>query len=77
MVGQQSLSNFYRSVYFSHPILANEMNCDLETVALHALSNTQEEAKPAAERLRRMAFDLPEIHRRVLDNALTDLGYSR
>jgi hypothetical protein len=75
--GQQSLSNFYESVKFSSPRMATLMHGDIMIVAMHGLSaEKSEDAQEAADRLRRRAFDLPEIHRRVLENALTDLGYS-
>ena len=75
-IGQTSLNNFYRSVQFSSPAMAELMTDDVAMVALHALSADNTGGQKAAERLRRQAFDLPEIHRRVLDNALTELGYT-
>lgn len=73
--GQLSLNNFYRSVQISHPRLASRMSDDIYTIALYGLVTDKATGQEAAERLRRMAFDLPEIHRRVLENALIDLGY--
>lgn len=76
--GQQSLRNFYESVKFSNPLMATLMHDDIMIVAMHGLAadNKSEHANEAADRLRREAFDLPEILRRVLENALSDLGYS-
>ena len=78
MTGANSLNNFYQSVKFENPTLAEMMGDDIVTVALYGLSADKTPAQPAAERLRRQAFefDLPEIQRRVLDNALTEMGYS-
>lgn len=75
-VGQRSLNNFYRSVQFDNPRLAVLMSEDIVVVALHGLSADSSAGQESADRLRRVAIDLPEIQRRVLENALTDLGYS-
>ena len=75
-IGQKSLNNFYRSVQFSSPAMAELMTENVAAVALNALSADNSAGQEAADRLRRQAFDLPEIHRRVLDSALTELGYS-
>ena len=50
---------------------------DVEVVALYHISADEHNpvAKTAADNLRRAAFDLPEIHSRVLSSALLDLGY--
>lgn len=74
--GQISLNNFYQSVKFHNPSLVYLMEDDILTVSLYGLSADKGLGQEAADRLRRQAFDLPEIHRRVLENALTDLGYS-
>lgn len=76
MIGQNSLNNFYQSVKFSNPTLAALMSEDIIYVATNALSADKSAGQPAAERLREMSRDLPEVHRRVLNNALSDLGYS-
>lgn len=76
LAGQISLNNFYRSVQFSYPLLAEQMTIDIGHVALQSLGGDKRPGQEAADRLRRKAFDLPEVHRRVLDNALTELGYS-
>jgi hypothetical protein len=73
--GQQSLSNFYASVKFSHPMTAALMHADILSVGIFALAQDKTPANEAAENLRRRAEDLPEIHRRVLENALTELGF--
>lgn len=76
--GQQSLSNFYESVKFSHPMTAALMHADVLQVAIFALALDKTPALEAAENLRRTARDrdLPEVLCRVLDNALTELGFS-
>lgn len=74
--GLQSLNNFYRSVQFGYPALAAQISEDVEVVALNALGTDKSLGEPAADRLRRAAFDLPPLLSMVLANALTDLGYS-
>lgn len=76
MRGQQSLRNFYRSVQFSNPRLAILMMDDVETVAIYALGTDKSDGQDAANSLRERSRDLPEVLRRVLESALTDLGYS-
>lgn len=76
MSGQQSLNNFYQSVKFSNPRLAVAMSDDVIEVAFHALLADKSGGQDAANSLRHQARDLPEVLRRVLDSALTDLGYS-
>lgn len=75
--GQISLNNFYRSVMFTHPTVATLMSEDVIQVALYGMSSDKSGGKKAAERLRETALrhNLPEIQRRVLDTALTELGY--
>lgn len=74
--GQTSLNNFYRSVKFSDPLLACLMSEDIISVAVNSLAFDQSDGQAAANRLRDMARDLPVLLSRVLDNALTELGYS-
>lgn len=74
--GQQSLNNFYQSVKFSHPAVAKAMEYDVSIVALYSISADRSPGQESVNRLRQEAFDLPEIHRRVLESALTELGYS-
>lgn len=76
MIGQQSLNNFYQSILFSDVRMASLMREDIFCVSLNALGADNSGGKEAAARLRRQAFNLPELHRRVLESALTDLGYS-
>lgn len=76
MVGQQSLNNFYQSVRFSHPRTAELMHADIQTVAIFALAMDKTPAFEAVERVRETSRDLPEIHRRVLENALIELGFT-
>lgn len=72
-----SLNNFFLSVQFQDPASAERIAPDVEVVALYHISADQNNpvAKTAADNLRRAAFDLPEIHSRVLGSALLDLGY--
>lgn len=74
--GQQSLNNFYQSVRFGYPALATQISEDVEIVALNALGADKTLGQPAADRLRRAAFDLPPLLSMVLSNALIELGYS-
>jgi hypothetical protein len=76
MTAQNSLNNFYRSVKFSNPRMAALMADDVIEVALNALSDDKSDGQVAAERLRQKAQELPETLTRVLENALTGLGYS-
>jgi|1185.fasta_scaffold56939_3 hypothetical protein len=74
--GQVSLNNFYQSVRFSDPLLACLMSEDIVSVALNSLALDHTSGQDAANRLRAKACDLPILMCIVLDNALTDLGYS-
>lgn len=76
MTGQQSLRNFYESVRFSYPVLAANISDDIISVAINALADDKSDGQPAVERLGAKTRELPEIHRRVLENALSELGYS-
>lgn len=73
---QISLENIYRSILFDNPRMAELMEDDIFTVSLHGLLADKSEGQAAADRLRRQAFDLPEVQKRILNNTLTDLGYS-
>jgi hypothetical protein len=75
MAAQASLNNFFQSVRFSYPRLAEAMEDDISTVAVFSFANDKSGGREAAERLRQQSMDLPEIHKRVLSNALTELGY--
>lgn len=76
MTGQNSLNNFYKSVKFSNPTLSAVMSENIITVALNSLTEDKSAGQAAADDLRRQAEYLPEALRRVLESALTDLGYS-
>jgi hypothetical protein len=76
MNGQASLNNFYQSLKFNNPSMADLMGDDILNVSLYALSDDKTPGQAAAERLRQHAVYLPEILRRVLESALIDLGYS-
>lgn len=73
-----SLATFYRTVKVGDPTLAALISEDVMTVALHALDKDEgkAEGQVAAERLRQKTNELSEASRRVLENALTSLGYS-
>lgn len=73
--GQQSLANFFASVKFDNPSLASDIYDDVFQVSLGGMSEDKSTGQDAAERLRRVAFDLPVIQARVLDSALQELGY--
>lgn len=72
--GQNSLRNFYVSVKFANPTLAALISDDVITIALYALADDKSPGQKAADRLRRMEFAEPL--ERVLNSALTELGYS-
>ena len=75
--GQHSLSNFYESVKFSNPRTAALMHADILQVGIFALAQDKTPALAAAENLRLTArqADLPEVQCRVLESALTELGF--
>lgn len=75
MRGQNSLINFQRSVQFSNPAKAAEIHEDVLIVGLGALAEDKSLSQDAADRLRSATLNLPEIHVRVLNHALEDLGY--
>lgn len=75
MGGQTSLNNFYQSVRFSYPAIAEQIHEDVILAGLYGLCEDKSEARDVVDRLRRAAFDLPVIFARVLDNALEDLGF--
>lgn len=74
-LGQMSLSNFYVSVHFDNPVMAERMHEDIMMVVLYAIVADKTHGQAAADRLRQQALDLPEIHKRMLDTTLMDLGY--
>jgi hypothetical protein len=76
MTGQSSLNNFYQSVKFRNPRLAVEMSDDIIAVALYALAEDKSPGQDSANSLRERSHELPEVLRRVLETALTELGYS-
>lgn len=77
MSGQASLNNFYRSVQFRDPKLATLMSDDVFVVSLHAISlKKSTTGQEAADRLRQRSMDLPVVLQKVLDSALTEMGYS-
>lgn len=75
MIGQSSLNTFYQSVHVNYPTLAARMSENVVTVAIHSLGNDKSEGQIAADSLREQAASLPEALRRVLENALIEMGY--
>lgn len=75
MAAHQSLNNFYESVKFSYPRTASLMHADIMTVSVFSLAQDKTPANHAANNLRTAAQELPELLKRVLDNALIDLGF--
>lgn len=73
---QQPLANFYESVQWSNPALAQMINNDIRTVALYGLAGHREKAYPAVIQLRSRAQVLSPAMIRILDHALEGLGYA-
>lgn len=75
---QISLNNIFQSIIFDYPDMAEQMQNDIITVSIYGLSADADktDGQEAADRLRRQAFHLPEIQKRILNSTLTDLGYS-
>lgn len=74
--GQISLNNFYQSVKFANPELAEHIRHDVGVVALYGLSADKTGGQEAAKRLRENTRFLSPVLSMVLGNALIDLGYS-
>lgn len=74
-IGQRSLDNFYQSVQYHDVRVAALMSDDIVAVALYSLSEDKTPGQEAANRLREQTRRLPVIFERVLDGALTNLGY--
>lgn len=76
MNGLRELNNFFASVQYAYPLLADQISPDVELVALYGLSMDKEGGRESAERLLSIAQQcLPVIHCRVLEHALEDLGF--
>lgn len=73
---QQSLANFYYSVEFHDPALAERILLDCHIVALWGLSADKSGGQEAADRLREATRPLPVVFGKVLDQTLTSMGYS-
>lgn len=78
MTIDNSLRNFYESLKFSNPTLATRYADDVTTVAVNALGEDKSGGQESATRLRKRVLDdnLPEVLVRILNNALTEMGYS-
>lgn len=75
MANQQELMNFLVSVEYSHPALAEKMHDDILTVSIFAMGADKTGGQNAADRLRQKALNLPELHSRMLEFTLTDMGF--
>jgi hypothetical protein len=75
MTGQRSLINFYQSVRFQNPALADQIHEDVILVGIGSLCEDKSQVQDCVERLRDVAFDLPVIFARVLDGALEEMGF--
>lgn len=73
---QQSLANFYHSVHFHNPELAESMLEDCHIVALWGLGADKSGGQDAADRLREATRPLPVVFNMVLNSTLADMGYS-
>jgi len=73
---QQALANFYHSVRFHNPAIAEDMADDINTVAIWGLGADKSGGQAAADRLREATRPLPEVFNKVLAVTLDDLGYS-
>lgn len=71
-----SLNNFYQIIKARYPTLAAVISEDIITIALYGLGDDKRPAQEALERLRRRTQDLSEVHRRMMEDALIELGYS-
>lgn len=72
---QQSLANFYYSVEFHDPALAEQILPDCHTVGLWGLGADKSGGQDAANRLREATRPLPVVFNMVLDCILADLGF--
>lgn len=75
MIDQATLNYFYQTLKITYPRTAELMHTDIQTVAIFARGQDKTPANEAVDRLRMTARDLPEMHKRVLESALTELGY--
>lgn len=75
MPQRTSLSNFYLGVQRNNKRLAAKMSSDILCVTVNSVLVDNSSGQASADRLRRLASDLSEKDRVILDNALTELGY--
>lgn len=74
---QQSLLNFYQSVEFQDPELAELMFPHIQCVALWALGADKSGGQDSADRLRRGTREfLPPVFAMTLNTILDEMGYS-
>lgn len=73
---QQMLTDFYYSVEFHDPNLAEQILPDCHTVALWGLSADKSGGQDAANRLREATRSMPVVFAMVLNNTLREMGYS-
>lgn len=74
--GFSTLENFYESLKWSNPAMALLMHADLMAVAVGGMSGNRDSAYSAVMRLRDRAQGLSVPLAKILDHALSDLGYS-
>lgn len=74
---QRSLINFYESVEFQDPELAELMFPHIQIVALWALGADKSGGQDSADRLREgTRLFLPEVFNKIINQVLDEMGYS-
>lgn len=74
---QQSLLDFYESVKFHDPELAELMLPHIQIVALWALGSDTSGGQDSADRLRQgTRLFLPEVFNKIINHTLDEMGYS-
>lgn len=74
---QQSLINFYESVKFHDPELAELMFPHIQIVTLWALGADKSGGQDSADRLREgTRLFLPEVFNKIINTTLDEMGYS-
>lgn len=76
MPQRTSLSNFYLGVQRNNKRLASKMSSDILCVTVNSVLADNSSGQASADRLRRLSEDLSTKDRLILNNALTELGYS-
>lgn len=77
IASQQALANFFASVKFQDPELAEFMAPHIEIVSIWGLGADKSGGQDSADRLREGTRQfLPEVFSRVLNATLDEMGYS-